>query len=116
MKYIFVGILLLFLFFPSISILKNTYQSSLWTLTNKRRNDNNKDIQFRIGDEIDGIQKWTRLRLGLVIKPITIDIQRENHLIQVRIEIKYLLLNICFSILVISIVYGIKKTQMNKNF
>lgn len=114
------GIILIFLIsflFPSFSTLENTYQTSLWTYDNWRKNEiPMQDIVLKSDKKIDGLKKWTRVRLGLGVKPITIDYQSDNNIIQSRIEPYFLLTNNLIIAIVISIVYvGFKKIKTKLN-
>ena len=110
------GIILIFLIsflFPSFSSLENTYQTSLWTYDNWRKNElPMQDIVLKSDKKIDGFKKWTRIRLGLVSKSITIDYQSDNNIIQSRIEPYYLLTSNLIIAMVISMIFvGFKKLK-----
>lgn len=94
MKYTITILILICLFFPSISVLNHTYQSSLWTSDTWRKNSEQvpiEDMTLRFGtaSEESGIHKWYRIRLGLIVKPITIDYQNQLQVLQIRFEPYY---------------------------
>lgn len=38
--------------------------------------------------------EWTRVQLGIPVRPITIDVQSSTRIVQVRVEPTYILLNL----------------------
>lgn len=108
------GIIIIFLIsflLSSFSTLKKTYQTSLWTYKNWRKHEIPiKDINISNNKKIDEFKKWNRIRFGLISKPITLDYQAENGIVQIRIELYYLLVNNLVIALGLSILYfGINK-------
>ncbi|MES2731478.1 MAG: hypothetical protein V4714_07005 [Bacteroidota bacterium] len=105
---------LLFIFgitflFPSFERYTHAYQSSLWTYDNHRRyQDKSYDLQFRIGPEIEVIQPWLRVRLGFPIKPLTVDIQAQARIIQVRLDTFYIVYNLITAMVGLLLVWAWK--------
>lgn len=103
------GIIIIFLIsflFPAWSTHKNTYQSSLWTYKDWRKNEVPiSDIIIKSDKEIKGLKRWDRLRFGLFSKPITMDLQFKNGIVQIRIEPFYLLSHNLVIAVVLSIIF-----------
>ena len=96
MKYVIALLALIALFWPSHTVLEHTYQSSLWTASTWRKNSENvpiEDVVFSFGSSPvqSKIHKWHRVRLGLIVKPITIDYQSQQQVLQIRLEPYYFL-------------------------
>lgn len=112
------GIIIIFLIsflIPSFSTLEKTYQTSLWTYDNWRKNEiPMQDIILKSNKKIDGFKKWTRIRLGLISKPVTIDYQSDNNIIQTRIEPYFLLTNNLIIAFVLSILFIVIKKIKNQ--
>lgn len=103
-------VLLLFVFLcPSYEKLNNTHQDYLWTASNDRREEQLiKDIQFRLGGEVDDLKPWWRIRLGFPATT-TIDYQADLSIMQVRIEpLNILYLTIGLLLLTTSLLGGYK--------
>ena len=99
------------MFFPRLSTLEHTYQSSLWTYSDQRRGGViSHDWQFRIGGLTESTE-WTRVRLGLPIQPITIDAQPSHGIMQVRIETINILWNLIPATLAAFVLMGVQRLQ-----
>ena len=96
------------IFFPWFSSLEHSYQTSLWTYSDHRRGGVvSHDWQFRVGGHTESME-WTRVRLGLPIKPITIDIQSATGIVQVRIEVINFIRNLIPPTILVLILLGVR--------
>ncbi|WP_406629431.1 hypothetical protein, partial [Ornithobacterium rhinotracheale] len=97
---------LFYCFFPVFKSYKNAYQENLWTYNDFRKHQLEiKDIVIKNNKKVDKIEPWLRVRLGLIFKPITIDINFPNLIFQCRIEIIYFILNFLTSLIMVMVLF-----------
>ena len=109
MRIFFIVIIAINFLYPTFQTFNNAYQDSLLTSAS-RELGRPLDIQFQIGPNIEGFKEWKRVRLGFPERPIIIDSQFDSKILQARIDVKGLLLNLIPTYILILII-GIRRKR-----
>jgi hypothetical protein len=107
------AIALITLLLPGFQTVQNAYQTGLWT-SNVYPPEKATGFTFKLGGDIGySLEKWNRIRLGFPFKAVTIDFQLKYKILQARIEISAIVVDVLLmSVLgfgVIIFFFGIRK-------
>ena len=113
MRFVLIFIVLINFLYPSFDTFNHAHQDNLIS-SSSRDLEQGLDIQFQIGPNVTGFKEWKRIRLGFPDRPIVIDTQFESRIIQGRINLKSLLINIIPTYIII-VIFGVRRLTLRRN-